>query len=86
VKVTLTVIEQRALNVKNRIKTLHEEILRILKKKNGTLLTDLSTIKTGTQIIMYTCICNPSDPITTTVNNLKDTEDTHCKKCIHKIR
>ena len=81
VQIELTVIKKRALNVENRINTLHEEINRILKKKNGTLLTDLTTITAGTQTIYYTCICNPKNPISITVNNLKDTEDTKCKNC-----
>ncbi len=83
VDIKLTVIEQRKLNVENRIKLLHEEIIRILKKKNWTLKSDLSKITAGSEIIYYTCICNPIDIRATTINNLKDTEDTKCKNCTH---
>jgi hypothetical protein len=81
VDIELSVIKQRALNVSNRINTLHEEINRILKKKNWTLKTNLSEITTGTQSINYTCICNPNEPKSIIINLLKELEDTKCKNC-----
>ena len=86
VDLKLTVIEQRKLNVENRIKSLHEDVNRILNKKNWTLKSDLSKITSGSEIIYYICICNPSDIKATTINNLKDTEDTKCKNCTHLIK